>query len=201
MASDRYGRFYRGLPPKGKGDFAFISHMVETTSLVNGRVGVVVPHGVLFRGSGEGAIRQRLIEENLLDAVVGLPSNLFFGTGIPAAILVFRRDKADDTVMFIDASREFQDGKNQNRLRPDDIAKIVRTYRERTASERYAHLATLDEVRANDFNLNIPRYVDTFEEEADIDLGAVQREIDALETALASTKTKLRGYLDELGLS
>lgn len=201
VASDHYGRFYRGLPPKGKGDFAFISHMLETTNLTNGRVGVVVPHGVLFRGNSEGAIRQRLIEENLLDAVVGLPSNLFFGTGIPAAILVFRRDKADDTTMFIDASREFQDGKNQNRLRPDDIVKITRTYRKRTASERYAHLATLEDIRANDFNLNIPRYVDTFEEEAEIDLSAVQREIDGLETTLAATKTKLRGYLDELGLS
>ena len=201
VTSDRYGRFYRGLPPKSKGDFAFISHMLETTSLTDGRVGVVVPHGVLFRGSSEGKIRQGLIDENLLDAVVGLPSNLFFGTGIPAAILVFRRDKPDDTVLFIDASREFQDGKNQNRLRGEDIAKIAKTYRERQSVNKYAHLATLEDIRTNDYNLNIPRYVDTFEEEAEIDLRAVQSEIDTLEQTLSQTKGKLKGYLDELGLN
>ncbi len=130
-----------------------------------------------------------------------MPSNLFFGTGIPAAILVFRRDKKDDTVLFIDASREFQDGKNQNRLRPEDVAKIAQTYRERQADDKYAHLATLDEIRTNDYNLNIPRYVDTFEEEAEIDLQAVQGVIDTLEQTLTETKGKLQGYLDELGLS
>ena len=201
VASDRYRRFTRGLPPKSKGDFAFISHMIETTSLTDGRVGVVVPHGVLFRGSSEGKIRQGLIDENLLDAVVGLPSNLFFGTGIPAAILVFRRDKPDDTVLFIDASREFQNGKNQNRLRGEDIAKIAKTYRERQNVDKYAHLATLGDIRTNDYNLNIPRYVDTFEEEAEIDLRAVQSEIDTLEQTLSQTKGKLKGYLDELGLN
>ena len=201
VASDRYRRFARGLPPKSKGDFAFISHMIETTSLTDGRVGVVVPHGVLFRGSSEGKIRQGLIDENLLDAVVGLPSNLFFGTGIPAAILVFRRNKQDDTVIFIDASREFQDGKNQNRLRSEDIAKIAQIYRERRAVEKYAHLATLGDIRTNDYNLNIPRYVDTFEEEAEIDLRAVQSEIEMLEQNLSQTKGKLKGYLDELGLN
>ena len=203
VASDRYHRFARGLPPKSKGDFAFISHMIETTSLTDGRVGVVVvvPHGVLFRGSSEGKIRQGLIDENLLDAVVGLPSNLFFGTGIPAAILVFRRNKQDDTVIFIDASREFQDGKNQNRLRDEDIAKIAKTYRERQSVDKYAHLATLGDIRTNDYNLNIPRYVDTFEEEAEIDLRAVQSEIEMLEQNLSQTKGKLKGYLDELGLN
>ncbi len=201
VASDRYRRFARGLPPKSKGDFAFISHMIETTSLTDGRVGVVVPHGVLFRGSSEGKIRQGLIDENLLDAVVGLPSNLFFGTGIPAAVLMFRRNKPDDTVMFIDASREFQDGKNQNRLRGEDIAKIANTYRERQSVDKYAHLATLGDIRTNDYNLNIPRYVDTFEEEAEIDLRAVQREIDALEQTLIETKGNLKSYLDELGLN
>lgn len=201
VASDRYRRFARGLPPKSKGDFAFISHMIETTSLTDGRAGVVVPHGVLFRGSSEGKIRQALIDENLLDAVVGLPSNLFFGTGIPAAILVFRRDKPDDTVMFIDASREFQDGKNQNRLRGEDIAKIAQTYRERQSVDKYAHLATLEAIRTNDYNLNIPRYVDTFEEEVEIDLRAVQGEIDTLEQTLSQTKGRLRAYLDELGLN
>ena len=201
VGADRFNRFYRGTPPKSKGDYAFISHMLETTSLTNGRVGVVVLHGVLFRGSSEGTVRQKLIEENLLDAVIGLPSNLFFGTGIPAAVLIFRRDKRDENVLFIDASRDFADGKNQNALRGEDIRKIVSTYRTRAPADRYAHLATLEEVRANDYNLNIPRYVDTFEEEEAIDVGAVQGEIDALESDLATLKTKMSGYLQELDLA
>ena len=201
VGADRFNRFYRGTPPKSKGDYAFISHMLETTSLTNGRVGVVVPHGVLFRGSSEGTVRQKLIEENLLDAVIGLPSNLFFGTGIPAAVLIFRRDKRDENVLFIDASRDFADGKNQNALRGEDIRKIVSTYRTRAPADKYAHLATLEEVRANDYNLNIPRYVDTFEEEEAIDVGAVQGEIDALESDLATLKTKMSGYLQELDLA
>ena len=199
VGSDRFNRFYRGTPPKSKGDYAFISHMVETTSLTNGRVGVVVPHGVLFRGSSEGKIRQQLIDENLLDAVVGLPANLFFGTGIPAAVLVFRRDKEDETVLFIDASREYEDGKNQNRLRDEDIKKIVCTYRQRETVEKYAYFASLDEVRENDYNLNIPRYVDTFEEEEPIDVMEVQGEIDALEEELVGLKMEMDGYLQELG--
>ncbi|MCA9840058.1 MAG: type I restriction-modification system subunit M [Trueperaceae bacterium] len=199
VASDRFNRFFRGVPPKSKGDFAFISHMIETASLVSGRVGVVVPHGVLFRGSSEGKIRQALIEENLLDAVIGLPSNLFFGTGIPAAILVFKRNKADDTVLFIDASNEYQDGKNQNTLRAEDIAKIVDSYKQRETVEKYAYLASLEEIQANDFNLNIPRYVDTFEEEDEIDIAEVQAEIDQLEQELADIKVEMGEYLLELG--
>jgi type I restriction enzyme M protein len=199
VSNDRFNRFHRGLPPKSKGDYAFISHMVETTSLTSGRVGVVVPHGVLFRGSSEGKIREQLIEENLLDAVVGLPSNLFFGTGIPAAILLFKRNKRDDKVLFIDASREYLDGKNQVTLRRQDIQKIVQTYQQRETVEKYAYLATLDEIRENDYNLNIPRYVDTFEEEEEIDIQAVQEELDQLEEELSGIKSKMNGYLQELG--
>ncbi|WP_310488345.1 type I restriction-modification system subunit M [Chamaesiphon sp. VAR_69_metabat_338] len=200
VASDRFKRFNRGIPPKGKGDFAFISHIVETMSLERGRVAVVVPHGVLFRGSSEGKIRQQLIAENLLDAVIGLPSNLFFGTGIPAAVLVFKRNKPDNKVLFIDGSRDYADVKTQNNLRAEDIAKIVAAYTQRETVEKYAYLAGFDEIGENDFNLNIPRYVDTFEEEAEIDIGAVQAEIDGLEEELSKVKFRMVGYLEELGL-
>ncbi|PXW89118.1 type I restriction enzyme M protein [Nitrosomonas sp. Nm84] len=197
--NDPYKRFYRGLPPRTKGDYAFISHMIETTTKDSGRVGVVVPHGVLFRGSSEGKIRQQLIEENLLDAVIGLPSNLFYGTGIPAAVLVFKRNKSDNNVMFIDASREYGDGKNQNKLRQSDIDKIVATYQARESVDKYAYLASFDEIKENDFNLNIPRYVDTFEEEEEIDIDGVQAEIVQLESELVEVKQEMAGYLKELG--
>lgn len=198
--ADHYNRFHRGVPPKSKGDFAFISHMIETITETSGRVGVVVPHGVLFRGSTEGKIRQQLIEENLLDAVIGLPANLFFGTGIPAAILVFRKQKPDKSVVFIDASREYEDGKNQVSLSDAHLEKIVATYTARENVDKYAYVADFDEIKENDFNLNIPRYVDTFEEEEDIDIRAVQEEIDELDTELAQVQEQMQGYLKELGL-
>lgn len=197
--NDPYKRFHRGLPPKSKGDYAFISHMIETTTKDSGRVGVVVPHGVLFRASSEGKIRQQLIEENLLDAVIGLPSNLFYGTGIPAAVLVFKRNRSDTNVMFIDASREYQDVKNQNKLRQSDIDKIVATYEARGTIDKYAYLASFDEIKENDFNLNIPRYVDTFVEEAEIDIDAAQAEISQIEAELVEVKQEMAGYLKELG--
>jgi len=200
VASDRFKRFHRGIPPKGKGDFAFISHMIETTTLMNGRVAVVVPHGVLFRGSSEGKIRQQLIEDNLLDAVIGLPSNLFFGTGIPAAILIFKRNKIDSNVVFIDASRDFGDVKTQNNLREKDIKKIVAVYNKRETLDKYAYLASFDEIKENDFNLNIPRYVDTFEEEEEIDIAAVQQEIEELEADLSEVQVKMIEYLKELNI-
>ncbi|MDE1265979.1 type I restriction-modification system subunit M [Vibrio aestuarianus] len=197
--SDHFGRFRRGVPPKTKGDYAFISHMIETLKPETGRMGVVVPHGVLFRASSEGKIRQQLIEENLLDAVIGLPEKLFFGTGIPAAILIFKKKKDTNDVMFIDASREFKSGKNQNVLTQENIDKIVKTYRSGDNVDKYAYVATLDEIRENDYNLNIPRYVDTFEEEAEIDLMAVRGERLALQTELADLETEMAGYLEELG--
>ena len=197
--ADHYNRFHRGIPPKSKGDFAFISHMIETITETSGRVGVVVPHGVLFRGSGEGKIRQQLIEENMLDAVVGLPANLFYGTGIPAAILVFRKQKADKSVVFIDASREYDDGKNQVSLSEEHLEKIVATYKSRENVDKYAYVAEFDEIKENDLNLNIPRYVDTFEEEEEIDVRAVQDEIDELDTELAQVREQMQGYLKELG--
>lgn len=197
---DRFQRFSRGLPPKTKGDYAFILHMIETLKDDTGRMGVVVPHGVLFRGAAEGKIRQKLIEENLLDAVIGLPEKLFYGTGIPAAILIFRKDKTDDSVLFIDASQEFKAGKNQNTLTAENIAKIHRTYQARQAAEKYAYLANFAELKENDFNLNIPRYVDTFEAEEKIDLNAVRTERLALQKELAELEEKMAGYLKELGI-
>ncbi|WP_199052530.1 type I restriction-modification system subunit M [Aquitalea sp. ASV15] len=197
--NDRYSRFRRGIPPKTKGDYAFILHMIETLKPGSGRMGVVVPHGVLFRGSSEGAIRQKLIEENLLDAVIGLPEKLFYGTGIPAAILIFSKEKSDSSVLFIDASRECKAGKNQNQLSEDNIAKIVSTYRAGASMEKYAYLASFDEIRDNDFNLNIPRYVDTFEEEEEIDLMAVRAEREQLKTQLSQLENVMVGYLKELG--
>ncbi len=196
---DPFGRFRRGIPPKTKGDYAFISHMIETMEPTTGRMGVVVPHGVLFRGSSEGKIRKQLIEENLLDTVIGLPEKLFYGTGIPAAILIFKKNKADSNVLFIDASRECKTGKNQNLLTLDNIKKIVKTYKVRKSFDKYSYLANFEEIEENDFNLNIPRYVDTFEEEEEIDLLAVRKEREELKTQLVELETEMDGYLKELG--
>jgi type I restriction enzyme M protein len=200
---DPYNRFWRGVPPKSKGDYAFITHMIETTytdPAQDGRVGVIVPHGVLFRGGAEGKIRQKLIEENLLDGVIGLPANLFYGTGIPAAILVFKRQKDDDTVVFIDASREFEAGTPQNKLRMQDVERIVAAYQAREFVDRYTYAATFAEIQENDFNLNIPRYVDTFELEADVDMAAAAQEITEIDAALAQVEAAMKGYSEELGL-
>lgn len=200
-------RFWRGVPPKSKGDWAFISHMIEVAYEDRGKVGVVVPHGVLFRGAGEGRIRKQTVDENLLEAVIGLPANLFFGTGIPAAIVIFNKGKKNDNVLFIDASKEFENGKNQNRLRPKDIKHIVDTYRKFVVEnlqtgvleDKYSYVATPEEIVENDYNLNIPRYVDTFEEEEEIDISAVQDEIEMLEGELISVQSKMKEYLKELG--
>ena len=207
LENDKYNRFWRGLPPGSKGDYAFITHMVETAKAKEGRVVVIVPHGVLFRGSSEGRIRTAFIQENILDAVIGLPAGLFQTTGIPVAILVFDRsrepggknEKRKD-VLFIDASREFVSGKNQNTLSDENIAKIVDTYKKRKEIEKYSHRATLAEIKENDYNLNIPRYVDTFEAEPEIDISATQKRILELESELAKTQSKMQEYLKELGL-
>lgn len=196
---DPYGRFRRGIPPKTKGDYAFILHMIETLKPSTGRMGVVVPHGVLFRGSSEGKIRQQLIEENLLDAVIGLPEKLFYGTGIPATILIFKKSKSDENVLFIDASSECKAGKNQNLLTDENIEKIVKTYKKRQSVDKYAYLASLNEIKENDYNLNIPRYVDTFEEEEEIDLMAVREERKQLKAQLSELEAEMAKYLEELG--
>ncbi len=210
VSEDRYRRFHRGLPPKSRGDYAFISHMVEIAHEMNGKVGVIVPHGVLFRSGAEGNIRQRLIEDNLLEAVIGLPEKLFFGTGIPAAILIFNKgrkawadaiNERDQHVLFIDASRGYNDGTKQNRLREEDIEKIMTTFENYADVAKYAHKATLEEIKEVEFNLNIPRYVDTFEDEEEIDIPVVQAEIAAIDAELTEVQSQMAVYLKELGLS
>jgi len=205
--TDPYKRFWRGIPPKTKGDFAFISHMIEAAKCHSGRVAVIIPHGVLFRGAAEGKIRQKLIEENLLDAVIGLPVNLFTSTSIPVSILVFDRSREEGgknqnrkDVVFIDASKEFRAGKAQNFLDEIHIEKIVDTYRCRKAIEKYSYVTNIEEIKENNFNLNIPRYVDTFEEEEEIDIQTLQGEIRQIEGELAEIRKKMDEYLKELGV-
>ena len=204
--SDRWNRFWRGVPPKSKGDYAFISHMIESARRRTGRVAVIVPHGVLFRAGSEGRIRKSLIEENLLDTVVGLPPNLFTTTGIPVAILIFDRSREKgganedrDDVLFIDASRDFTPAKAQNLLEEKHIQQIVETYRARTETERYSRQVPGAEIRENDFNLNIPRYIDTLVAETEIDVAAVQREIKQIAAELVEVRARMAGYLKELG--
>lgn len=207
-ASDRHRRFVRGIPPKSRGDYAFILHMLSIARPGTGRVAVVAPHGVLFRGGSEGQIRESLVRDNVLDAVVGLPAQLFPSTGIPVCIMVFDRAREsggarahERDVLFIDASREFEAGKKQNRLREEDIAHVMRVYAGRIEEERYSHKSTLEEIESNGFNLNIPRYVDTFEPEPEIDIQAVQREIEDLDRQLAESRVQMNKYLKELGVN
>lgn len=205
--SDKYNRFWRGVPPKDKGDFAFITHMIETAKPKTGRVVVIVPHGVLFRGGAEGKIREQLIKENIIDAVIGLPAGLFQTTGIPVAILVIDRsrekaganEKKKD-VLFIEASKEFQQAKAQNILTEENIAKIFGTYKKRKDEEKFSRKIGINEIKENGFNLNITRYVDTFEEEAPVDIKANLKELAALEPELQKLEKQMVEYLKELGI-
>ena len=192
---------YGKLAPKSKADFAFIQHMIHQLA-DNGTMAVVLPHGVLFRGAAEGVIRKYLIEkENVLDAVIGLPANIFFGTSIPTVILVFKKNRDNnDNILFIDASNEFEKGKNQNNLTDEQVEKIVDTFVKRETIDKYSYVATMEEIKENDYNLNIPRYVDTFEEEEPIDLQAVSEKIASIDKEIAKLDDELAVYLRELGL-
>lgn len=198
---DTHKRFEWGVPPKSKGDFAFVLHMLYSLA-ENGRMAIVLPHGVLFRGAAEGRIRQQIIEMNLLDAVVGLPENLFFGTGIPATVLVFRKNRKRQEVLFIDASSEenYRKEKTQNILTEEGLQRITAAYDDYKTIDRFTYLATKEEIKENDFNLNIPRYVDTFEEEEPVDMDAVKQSISQIESELTAVKEKMQHYLAELGL-
>lgn len=207
---DRFHRFDMGVPPASKGDWAFLLHMIHSMS-GNGRVAAVAPHGVLFRGASEGRIRQAVIEKNLIDAIIGLPENLFYGTSIPACIVVFKRGRTTTDVLFIDASKGFKKEKAKNKLRdgtngePNDIKKIVDTYRafvngENAEQEKYSHVASLSEIEENEYNLNIPRYVDTFEEEELIDLESVNKEIADIKGQIAALEKEMEQCMKELGL-
>ena len=205
--SDKYNRFWRGVPPKDKGDFAFITHMVETAKPKTGRVAVIVPHGVLFRGGAEGRIREQLLKENIIDTVIGLPAGLFQTTGIPVAILVIDRSRekggANENkkdVLFIEASKEFKQNKAQNILTDEHIAKIFDTYKKRKNIEKFSRKVGVKEIEENDFNLNITRYVDTFKEETPVDIKANLKELAALEPELQKLEKQMAEYLKELGI-
>ena len=199
MDDERFGA-YGKLAPKSKADYAFVEHMIYHLS-EQGTLAVVLPHGVLFRGAAEEHIRKYLIQEkNYLDAVIGLPKNIFYGTSIPTCILVFKKCReSDDNIIFIDASEEYEKVKNQNKLRPQDIDKIVQTYANREEIEKYSHVATLEEIEENDYNLNIPRYVDTFEEEEPIDLNELVDQLEQIEKEMKEVDDKIIEYCKELG--
>ena len=197
---DRFNRFHRGVPPKGKGDYAFISHMIETSIERSGRVGVIVPNGVLFRGASEGKIRQQLIESNLVKAVIGLPPNLFYGTTIPAAIIIFDRAKTHTAIAFVNASQSFLNTPNQNRLRPEDVDRILEAYYNPAKFPSYSALVPLDEVRANDFSLTISRYVAHSDSPEDVDIGAIAGRITDLERELTKCQTSIKAQIRDLGL-
>ncbi len=205
VENDTYNRFSRGIPPSKAADWAFISHMIESSKPKTGRVAVITPHGVLFRGAAEGRIRQAFIDENILDAVIGLPSNLFQTTGIPIAILIFDRKREEgcanegaEDVLFIDASIEYISGRNQNSLSQEHTDKILTTYTKRQEIERYSRKVPLDMIKENNYNLNISRYVDAFPEEEKIDVAKLQQEIEGIELELAKTQKEMRKYLKEI---
>lgn len=198
---DPYGRFKYGLPPKGYGDYAFVQHMIATLK-PSGRAGIVLPHGVLFRGGAEGKIRQALLEEDLIEAVIGLPSNLFYGAGIPACLFIINKKKPaarKGKVFFLYGARDFLQLKNQNKLRPEDLDKIIKAYRSYATIDKYCRAASLDEIRRNDYNLNIPRYIDISEEEEPIDVQETINELLKLKKERAIAEEKVEGYLKELG--
>lgn len=199
-SDDRFSQ-YGKLAPSSKADFAFVQHMIHHLA-ENGTMAIVLPHGVLFRGAAELHIRKYLIEQkNYLDAVIGLPANIFYGTSIPTCILVFKKCRENpENVLFIDASKGFEKVKNQNVLREEHIDKIIETYCNRTALEKFSHNASLKEIAENDYNLNIPRYVDTFEEEQEIDIQFVMKEIKELEAKRAELDKEIDVYFKELGL-
>ncbi|MDR0911568.1 MAG: type I restriction-modification system subunit M [Methanobrevibacter sp.] len=201
LKDDRFS-IYGKLPPKSKADYAFIEHMIYLLGENDATMAIVLPHGVLFRGASEGIIRKFMIEtKNYLDAVIGLPANVFYGTSIPTVILVFKKDRdKNDNILFIDASKNFEKVKNQNFIRDEDIDKIITTYENRQEIEKFSHIATMDEIIENEYNLNIPRYVDTFEEEEPIDLDKVVDEIIKLNKESQEIDKKIKKYCDELGI-
>lgn len=198
---DPYRRFEWGVPPSSKGDFAFVQHMIYSLA-EDGRMAVILPHGVLFRGSSEAKIRKEIIDMNLLEAVIGLPEGLFFGTGIPACILVIKKNRTKKDVLFIDASKEgnYEKGKNQNKLREKDIIKVVEAYDSYETIDKYSYVASIEEIKENDYNLNIPRYVDTFEEEEQVDMNVVKNNIASIKKELKEVEEQMESYLKEIGL-
>lgn len=198
---DPHRRFDWGLPPASRGDMAFVQHMLASLA-EGGTMATILPHGVLFRGAAEKRIRTQFIKLNYLHAVIGLPEALFYGTGIPASIMVFKKGRTEKDVLFIDASSEdyFEKGSNRNFLREEDVKKIMQTYKNYETIDKYSYVATLEEIEENDFNLNIPRYVDTFEEEDPVDMEQVRENITNIKSELKDVEAKMEKYLKELGL-
>lgn len=199
--NDPYRRFRFGIPPKGYGDYAFVQHMIATLN-PRGRAGVVLPHGALFRGGAEGKIRKGILEEDLLEAVIGLPPNLFFGTGIPACLFIMNQNKLKERkgkVFFLYGANDYLEGKNQNKLRKEDIEKIANAYREYRVVDKYCRPVSLDEIRTNDYNLNITRYIDVAEEEKLIDVQKVLNELNKLKGERSVIEEKMNAFLKELG--
>lgn len=201
MSDDRFSQ-YGKLPPASKADFAFVQHMIHHLD-DNGVMAVVLPHGVLFRGAAEGHIRQYLIRDrNYLDAVIGLPANIFYGTSIPTCILVFKKCRRHpEDIFFIDASGHFEKQKNQNVLSDEDVQRIVDTYGARRSIDKYSYVAPLAEVAENDYNLNIPRYVDTFEAEEPVDIEAVANELRDLEKEITETDNTIADFCKQLNIA
>jgi len=204
---DPYNRFWRGLPPKTKGDYAFVSHMVETAKAKEGKVAVIVPHGVLFRGAAEGKIRQQLLKENLVDTVIGLPAGLFQTTGIPVAILILDRSREAGgananrkDVFFVEASKEFKPGKAMNTMEKGNIKSILEAVESREEIEKFCRPVQIEEIAENDYNLNITRYVDTFEEEEEVDIEANLKELKQVDAELAELETEMQAHLTKLGI-
>lgn len=198
---DPYRRFRFGIPPKGYGDYAFVQHMIATLNH-RGRAGVVLPHGALFRGGAEGKIRKGILEEDLVEAVIGLPANLFFGTGIPACLFILNKNKPKERkgkVFFLYGANDYLEGKNQNKLRKEDIEKIINAYREYRSVDKYCRPVSLDEIRANDHNLNITRYIDVSEEEKPIDVQNVLNELKSLKNERSVVEDRMKEFLKELG--
>lgn len=198
LKDPRFGE-YGKLAPASKADYAFILHSIYHLNKT-GTMAIVLPHGVLFRGAAEGKIRETLIGKNYLDTIIGLPANLFYGTSIPTVILVLKKNRENKDILFIDASNDFEKSKNQNNLRDEDIDKIIKTYKERKDIEKYAHLASIEEIRENDFNLNIPRYVDTFEEEEAIDLEEINMLLEQDNKEIAELEAEISEQLKILGV-
>lgn len=202
VVTDPYGRFQYGIPPRGYADLAFLQHMVAVLKQ-DGRAGVVLPHGTLFRSGTEGIIRQGLIEADLVEGIVGLPSALFYNTGIPASIWIINKNKTEaqkGKVTIIDASSDYKEGKNQNELLPEHIAKIVKAYDETTDVEKYMRIVDISELAENDYNLNISRFIDTSEAEVEVDIKAVHKKLSDLENREMEIDAKLARFLKELGV-
>ncbi|HBK3089390.1 TPA: N-6 DNA methylase [Listeria monocytogenes] len=192
---ERFNNF--GLAPKSKADFAFLLHGYHHLKS-SGRMAIILPHGVLFRGAAEGKIRKTLLENGAIDAVIGLPANIFYGTSIPTTIIVLQKDRTTKDVLFIDASNDFTKEKNQNSLEEKHIKKILDVYRKRESVEKYAHVASFENIEENDFNLNIPRYVDTFEEEEAVDILEVMREMIEIDKQIAEAESDLCEQIGQL---